>query len=116
MDIPNTTQEAQPAQNTAQPPINPMQFDESALAKLLKTRFSGEEEKAKQPVEQSEPEPMAVSADEEQAAEPTAEETESQAEPPDEVLSESEDNDESLGFRKRIDKLTRQKKEALEKA
>jgi hypothetical protein len=116
MDIPNTTQEAQPAQNTAQPPINPMQFDESALAKLLKSRFSGDEEKANQPVEQSEPEPTTVSADEEQAAEPTAEETESQAEPPDEVLSESEDNDESLGFRKRIDKLTRQKKEALEKA
>jgi len=116
MDIQNTTQEAKPAQNTAQPPINPMQFDESALAKLLKTRFSGEEEK-QQSVEQSEPEPTAVSADEEQAAEPTAEETESQAtEPPDEVLSESEDNDESLGFRKRIDKLTRQKKEALEKA
>ncbi len=43
MDIP-TTQEAKPAQNTAQPPINPMQFDESALAKLLKSRFSGEEE------------------------------------------------------------------------
>jgi len=116
MDIQNTTQEAKPAQNTAQPPINPMQFDESALAKLLKSRFSGEEEK-QQSVEQSEPEPTAVSADEEQAAEPTAEETESQAtEPPDEVLSESEDNDESLGFRKRIDKLTRQKKEALEKA
>jgi len=116
MDIPNTTQEAQPAQNTERPPLNPMQFDESALAKLLKSRFSGEEEKAKQSVEQSEPEPVAASADEEQAAEPTAEETESQAEPPDEVLSESEDNDESLGFRKRIDKLTRQKKEALEKA
>jgi hypothetical protein len=116
MDIQNTTQEAKPAQNTAQPPINPMQFDESALAKLLKTRFSGEEEK-QQSVEQSEPEPVAASADEEQAAEPTAEETESQAtEPPDEVLSESEDNDESLGFRKRIDKLTRQKKEAQEKA
>lgn len=116
MDIPNTTQEAKPVQNTAQPPINPIQFDESALAKLLKSRFSGEEEKASQPVEQSEPEPTDASADEEQAAEPTAEETESQAEPPDEVLSESEDNDESLGFRKRIDKLTRQKKEALEKA
>jgi len=116
MDIQNTTQEAKPAQNTERPPLNPMQFDESALAKLLKTRFSGEEEK-QQSVEQSEPEPVAASADEEQAAEPTAEETESQAtEPPDEVLSESEDNDESLGFRKRIDKLTRQKKEALEKA
>ena len=45
MDI-QTTQEATLSKNTAQPPINPMQFDESALAKLLKTRFSGEEDKA----------------------------------------------------------------------
>ena len=115
MDIQNTNQEAKPAQNTAQPPINPMQFDESALAKLLKTRFSGEEGK-QQEVEQLEPEAESVSADDDQASEPTDEQTESQAEPPDEVLSESEDNDESQGYRKRIDKLTRQKKEALEKA
>ena len=115
MDIPTNTQEAKPAQNTAQPPINPMQFDESALAKLLKTRFSGEEGK-QQEVEQLEPEAESVSADDDQASEPTDEQTESQAEPPDEVLSESEDNDESQGYRKRIDKLTRQKKEALEKA
>ena len=116
MDIPNaTTQEATPAQNTAPPPINPMQFDESALAKLLKTRFSGEEDKAA-PVEQQPPESEAASAeDQAEAAEPTAEQTENQAESPEEVLSESEE-DESLGVRKRIDKLTRQKKEALERA
>ena len=115
MDIQNTEQEAQPVKNTERPPLNPMQFDESALAKLLKQQLNGEEEKPKAAVEQSESDPTAVSADEDQAAEPTAEETESQAEPPDEVLSE-ENDDESLGFRKRIDKLTRQKKEALEKA
>lgn len=115
MDIQNTNQEAQPVKNTAQPPLNPMQFDESALAKLLKTRFSGEEEK-QQVVEQSEPEAESVNADDDQASEPTDEQTEIQAELPDEVLSESEDNDESQGYRKRIDKLTRQKKEALEKA
>jgi len=116
MDIPNaTTQEATPAQNTAPPPINPMQFDESALAKLLKTRFSGEEDKAA-PVEQQPPESEAASAeDQAEAAEPTAEQTENQAESPEEVLSESEE-DESLGVRKRIDKLTRQKKEAMERA
>ena len=116
MDIPNTTtQEAAPAQNTAQPQINPMQFDESALAKLLKSRFSGEEEKAA-PVEQQAPEPEATSVDDQaEDAEPTAEQTENQAESPEEVLSESEE-DESLGVRKRIDKLTRQKKEALERA
>jgi hypothetical protein len=118
MDIQNN-QEAKPAQNTAQPPINPMQFDESALAKLLKSRFSGEEEKQSD-VEQQPPTPEAASAEPEaEDAEPTAEQTDAQAEPPEqEVLSETEENDdeESLGYRKRIDKLTRQKKEALEKA
>lgn len=118
MDIPNTTttQEATPAQNTAPPPINPMQFDESALAKLLKTRFSGEEDKAA-PVEQQPPESEAASAeDQSEAAEPTAEQTEPRAESPEEVLSETEEEEESLGVRKRIDKLTRQKKEAIERA
>ena len=88
MDIPNaTTQEATPAQNTAPPPINPMQFDESALAKLLKTRFSGEEDKAA-PVEQQPPESETASAeDQAEAAEPTAEQTEPRAESPEEVLS-----------------------------
>ena len=118
MDIP-TKQEAKPAQNTAQPPINPMQFDESALAKLLKSRFSGEEEKASA-VERQTPEPEAASAEPEaEDAEPTAEQTDAQAELPEqEVLSETEENsdEESLGFRKRIDKLTRQKREAQEKA
>ena len=118
MDIP-TKQEAKPAQNTAQPPINPMQFDESALAKLLKSRFSGEEEKASA-VERQTPEPEAASAEPEaEDAEPTAEQTDAQAESPEqEVLSETEENsdEESLGFRKRIDKLTRQKREAQEKA
>jgi hypothetical protein len=57
--------------------------------------------------------------DQAEDAEPTAEQTDDQAESPDqEVLSETEENsdEESLGYRKRIDKLTRQKKEALEKA
>jgi len=119
MDIPTNTQEAKPAQNTAQPPINPMQFDESALAKLLKTRFSGEEDKASA-VERQAPEPEATSVDDQaEDAEPTAEQTDAQAESPEqEVLSETEENsdEDSLGYRKRIDKLTRQKKEALEKA
>ena len=118
MDI-QTTQEANLSKNTAQPPLNPMQFDESALAKLLKSRFSGEEEKAA-PVDQQTPEPEATSVDDQaEDAEPTAEQTDAQAESPEQdVLSETEENsdEESLGFRKRIDKLTRQKKEALEKA
>jgi len=118
MDIP-TKQEATLSKNTAQPPINPMQFDESALAKLLKSRFSGEEEKASA-VERQTPEPEAASAEPEaEDAEPTAEQTDAQAESPEQdVLSETEENsdEESLGFRKRIDKLTRQKREAQEKA
>lgn len=118
MDI-QTTQEANLSKNTAQPPLNPMQFDESALAKLLKSRFSGEEDKAAA-VDQQTPEPEATSVDDQaEDAEPTAEQTDAQAESPEQdVLSETEENsdEESLGFRKRIDKLTRQKKEALEKA
>lgn len=118
MDI-QTTQEAKPAQNTAQPQINPMQFDESALAKLLKSRFSGEEEKTAA-VDQQVPEPEATAVDDQaEDAEPTAEQTDAQAESPEQdVLSETEENsdEDSLGYRKRIDKLTRQKKEALEKA
>ena len=117
MDIQNT-QEATLSKNTAQPPINPMQFDESALAKLLKSRFSGEEEKASA-VEQPTPEPETANADPEaEDADPTAEQTDAQAESPEQdVLSETENSDEeSLGYRKRIDKLTRQKKEALERA
>jgi len=117
MDI-QTTQEATLSKNTAQPPINPMQFDESALAKLLKTRFGGEEDKVSA-VEQQAPEPETANAETEaEDADPTAEQTDAQAESPEqEVLSETENSDEeSLGYRKRIDKLTRQKKEALEKA
>ena len=114
MDNQNTG-EATPIKNTEQPRINPLEFDEAALAKVLKERFSGAEEKPKAEVEQ--PEPDAASADDQaEDAEPTAEQTDDQAESPDEVLSEDKNDDESLGFRKRIDKLTRQKKEAMEKA
>lgn len=109
--------EANPSKNTEQPRINPIEFDEAALAKVLRERFSGEEAKPVEKVEQT-PEPEAASADDQvEDAEPTAEQTDDQAEPPDqEVLSEDKNDDESLGFRKRIDKLTRQKKEAMEKA
>ena len=109
--IPNN-QEATPVKNTVQP-INPLSFDESALAKLLKTRFSGEEEN--KVIESEVVEPESVSADTDETAEPTAQETENQTESSGEDVSEVE-NDESQGFRKRIDKLTRQKKEALEQA
>jgi len=116
MDNQNTG-EATPPNNTESPKFNPLTFDEAALAKVLKERFSGTEEKPVQNVEEQSPEPDAASAeDRAEEAEPTAEQTESQDESPEEVLSEDKNEDESLGFKKRIDKLTRQKKEALEKA
>ena len=117
MDIANTKQEATPAENTVRSQLpNPINFDEGALAKLLKTRFSGEEETPKQQIEEN-TEPETVDAESQaEEADPTAEQTEPQAESPEEVLSDSQDEDESFGVRKRIDKLTRQKKEALEKA
>lgn len=115
MDNQNTG-EATPSKNTEQPPFNPLNFDEAALAKVLKERFSGEAEKPKA-VEEQAPEPEATSVDDQaEEAEPTAEQTDQQDESPAEVLSEEQNEDESLGFRKRIDKLTRQKREALEKA
>lgn len=119
-DIQDTqSQEAQPeAKNTARPPINPIDFDEVALAKLLKTRFGGEEEKAAGNVEETSPEPASADAEgrAEEADGPTAaeEQSEPQDESPGDVLSD-DDEDASPGFRKRIDKLTRQKKEALER-
>lgn len=117
MDIDNTQQEATPGENTVRSQLpNPINFDERSLAKLLKTRFSGEEEKQKQQVEENTEPESADAESQAEDAEPTAEQTEPQAESPEEVLSDSQDEDESLGVRKRIDKLTRQKKEALEKA
>ena len=108
--------EATPHNNTGRPPLNPLTFDEAALAKVLKERFSGAEEKPVQNVEEQSPEPDAASADVQAEESDPTDEMESQAESPEEVLSEDKNEDESLGFKKRIDKLTRQKKEALEKA
>ena len=108
--------EATPHNNTGRPPLNPLTFDEAAMAKVLKERFSGAEEKPVQNVEEQSPEPDAASADVQAEESDPTDEMESQAESPEEVLSEDKNEDESLGFKKRIDKLTRQKKEALEKA
>lgn len=117
MDSINTQQEATPGENTVPSQLpNPINFDEGALAKLLKTRFSGEEEKPKQQVEENTEPESADAESQAEEADPTAEQEDNQAESPEDVLSDSQDEDESLGVRKRIDKLTRQKKEALEKA
>jgi hypothetical protein len=116
----NRSQEAQPeAKNTARPPINPIDFGEVELAKLLKTRFSGEEEKASGSVDETDPEQASADAEgrAEEAEEPAAAEDqpEPQDESPGDVGSDDEDGESSPGIRKRIDKLTRQKKEALER-
>lgn len=119
MEPSNTTGEASPSNNTEQA-LNPITFDESALAKLLEKRFSGQEEEKN--VEQGEPE--AASADDQDATSGQQDEKEAgdQSESTDEVLSDEEEQgqpdeeSEPVGVQKRIDKLTRAKKEALERA
>jgi hypothetical protein len=121
MDSINTKQEATPGENTARSQLpNPINFDEGALAKLLKTRFSGEEETPKQQIEENTEPESADAESQAEEADPTAEQEDNQAESPEDVLSDNKTEDqaeeEPSGYRKRIDKLTRQKREALEKA
>lgn len=121
MDSINTKQEATPGENTVRSQLpNPINFDEGALAKLLKTRFGGEEEKPKQQIEENTEPESADAESQAEEADPTAEQEDNQAESPEDVLSEQKTEDqadeEPSGYRKRIDKLTRQKREALEKA
>jgi hypothetical protein len=121
MDSINTKQEATPGENTVRSQLpNPINFDEGALAKLLKTRFSGEEETPKQKIEENTEPESADAESQAEEADPTAEQEDNQAESPEDVLSDNKTEDqaeeEPSGYRKRIDKLTRQKREALEKA
>ena len=121
MDSINTQQEATPGENTVRSQLpNPINFDEGALAKLLKTRFSGEAETPKQQVEENTEPESADAESQAEEADPTAEQEDNQAESPEDVLSDNKTEDqaeeEPSGYRKRIDKLTRQKREALEKA
>jgi len=115
--------EATPPQNTA-PKINPMTFDESALAKLLANRMS----ESQQTVE--EPEPAASSGDEPVAEETQTSETSEdggettvdesgEQEAASQSESESDDGvaaEDPSGVQKRINKLVAQKKEAAAKA
>ena len=121
MDSINTQQEATPGENTVRSQLpNPINFDEGALAKLLKTRFSGEAETPKQQIEENTEPESADAESQAEEADPTAEHEDNQAESPEDVLSDNKTEDqaeeEPSGYRKRIDKLTRQKREALEKA
>jgi hypothetical protein len=112
------TGEATPSQNTAQQ-INPLTFDESALAKLLKQRFSEPEQK--ETVEEQEP--AAASADE-PVAEGSAPETAENGEETtvdesgeqETVPQQEQEDDEPAGVQKRINKLVAQRKEAAAKA
>lgn len=121
MDSINTQQEATPGENTVRSQLpNPINFDEGALAKLLKTRFSGEAETPKQQIDENTEPESADAESQAEEADPTAEQEDNQAESPEDVLSDNKTEDqaeeEPSGYRKRIDKLTRQKREALEKA
>lgn len=108
--------EATPSQNTA-PKINPLTFDESALAKLLESRFAGPEPKVE------ELEPASTSVEEPVAEETQPSETDENGEvtPEDETTEQEtaqqqETEDDSSGVQKRINKLVAQKKEAAAKA
>ena len=122
MDKSQNTQEATPVQNTVQAPkINPLTFDEAALARVLEHRFSEPEDKPTKQIIEEEPESEAASAESQtEEADPAAEQEENQAESPEDDLSDQKTEDqadeEPSGYRKRIDKLTRQKREAQEKA
>ena len=122
MDNSQNTQEAILSKNTAQAPkINPLTFDEAALARVLEQRFSEPEVKPQKQIIEEDPEPESADAESQaEEADPTAEQEDNQAESPEDVLSDNKTEDqaeeEPSGYRKRIDKLTRQKREALEKA
>ena len=121
MDTNTNTGEATPSQNTAQtnkaPNINPLTFDEAALAKMLQKRFSEPEESS-----DKNPEPEA-SSDEVQTEveDQTSDKTGDQDESPEQDHSQQEqdqqtEEDGQSSVQKRINKLTAQRKEAQAKA
>lgn len=120
MDTSNTNGEATPSQNTAQTQaINPLTFDEAALAKILKSRFSEPQNDEQQ---SAATEDSASAEDSEYAASDATTDNQSgdQDETPESDPSKVEENDqhddEPKGVQKRIDKLTRARKEATERA
>lgn len=115
-----TTQgEATPQNNTAPTArLNPLNFDEAALAKILKERFS---EPAPKETKVEELEPVAASADEPVAEESASETAENGGESTvDEAVEQEtvqqETEEDSSGVQKRINKLVAQRKEAAAKA
>lgn len=119
MAVTSNKGEANPNKNTgSEVNLNPIVFDELALSKMLESKLFNTE-----PVEEKLP--AAADAEEQEVAEdqPPEETVEIQDESPESVLSEDKeeeaeepvDSEESIGVQKRIDKLTRAKKEATEK-
>lgn len=112
--------EATPPNNTANKEIlNPLNFDEQALAKVIMDRFATTQDDEQQVEKQ---EPVAASADE-QVAEVSATETAENGEETaveetteQEVVPQDEQEEESVGVQKRINKLVAQRKEAAAKA
>jgi len=116
------TGEATPHQNTEPQRLNPLTFDEAALAKILQERLLQPDQGRKQVEEQ---EPASASAEEPVAEEFQASETPGDGEetPVDETVEqetvpqqEAEDESEPIGVQKRINKLVAQRKEAAAKA
>lgn len=121
MDTSNTNGEATPSQNTAQSQaINPLTFDEAALAKILKQRFSEPQESEQQApatedtASAEDPEQQASDAQDD-ANQPGDQDETPESDPSNEDQADQLDS-EPKGVQKRIDKLTRARKEAVERA
>ena len=121
MDTSINTGEAQPSQNTAKtesaPNLNPLTFDEAALAKMLQKRFSESEQ-----IVEENPKPEASSDEvqvevEAQTSDKTGDQDESpELDPSQQEQDEQPEEADQSSVQKRINKLTAQRKEAQAKA
>lgn len=121
MDTSINTGEAQPSQNTATtesaPNLNPLTFDEAALAKMLQKRFSESEQ-----IVEENPKPEASSDEvqvevEAQTSDKTGDQDESpELDPSQQEQDEQPEEADQSSVQKRINKLTAQRKEAQAKA
>ncbi len=110
--------EATPTTNTAESKVklNPMTFDEDALAKLLEQHLT-EPVTTEKPQEPKAEEPAETEVVQDTEEKPDVAEADAEAEAPSQSEEQVEQvNEEQTGVQKRIDKLTAQRKEAQEKA
>lgn len=108
-----TTGEATPPQNTA-PKLDPATFDEAALTAALEKTLGAAAEETKEPNPPADP-PTEVDS-EPGAPEQPGEADDPSAEPQEGAEEANSEETDSRGVQKRIDKLTAQKKEAIERA